>query len=391
MGETFLYIMASSDRKGVRSCKCLSSICFLLSLLFVLSLPAPAESLDKNEKSWNILVLHSYHKGLSWTDSLVQGIDEGFAESGLTLNISHEFMDTKRLFTENYLNQLAALYQLKFKNNNIDVVLSTDDHAFNFLRLHHNSFFPGKPIVFSGVNNFNKAMLDNHPKFTGVVEAFDIPSTLDIALRLHPKATRFVVIDDQTLTGKSNMKLFQEAMKNISRPMELLLLDNQTMAEVQDEVSRLDEKDIAIWLTFTADREGNYFSFRQSAKMISEVSKAPLYSFWDFHLGYGIIGGRLASGYFQGRKAAELALRILRGEPVANIPVVTDSPNRYMFDFIQLKRFNIDLQLLPSDSVVINRPLTFYSQHKVLVWGILAGFFGSVSDHNASVGQYIQP
>ncbi len=374
MGQTFLYVMASWERQGIRVSKCLLSTCFLLSLSFIIILPASAKALVKNEKTWNILVLHSYHKGLSWTDSLVRGIDEGFSGPGLTLNISHEFMDTKRLFTEDYLNQLDALYRLKFKNNDIDVVLSTDDHAFNFLRLHHDTFFPGKPIVFSGVNTFNKEMLEDYPTFTGVVEAFDIPSTLDIALRLHPKATRFVVINDQTLTGKSNIELFQKAMKTIARPMELLLLDNHTMAEVQDEVSRLDEKDIIVWLTFTADREGNYFSFRQSARMISGASKAPLYSFWDFHLGYGIVGGRLASGYFQGRKAAELALKILGGEPVGDIPVVTDSPNRYMFDFVQLERFNIDQKLLPPDSVVINRPLNFYSHYKVIVWGILAGF-----------------
>ena len=369
---TSLYLAVASERPGALNRERFLFVGLLLCLLFPLILPVA--TLASTQKVRNILVLHSYHKGLSWTDSLVRGIDEGFADSGLVFDISHEFMDTKRLFTENYLNRLAALYRLKFKNSTFDVVLSTDDHAFNFLRKYHDILFPGTPVVFSGVNAFKKAMLDDHPTFTGVVESFDIPSTLKTALYLHPHATRFVVIDDQTLTGKSNMKLFLEAMKNISRPMKLLLLDNNTMAEVQDQVSRLDEKDIVIWLTFTADSEGNYFSFRQSARLISESSKAPLYSFWDFHLGYGIVGGKLASGYFQGKKAAELALRILEGEPVASIPVVTDSPNRYMFDYVQLERFNIDPKRLPIDSVVINRPNTFYVQNKAIVWGILVGF-----------------
>jgi PAS domain S-box-containing protein len=219
-------------------------------------------------------------------------------------------------------------------------------------------------------------MLDDHPTFTGVLEAFDITTTLNTALSLHPAAGRFVVISDQTLTGISNKQLFMEAIANISRPMDLLILDNHTMAEVREQVGLLSEKDIALWLSFNADRAGNYYSFSQSAALISSASKAPLYSFWDFHLGHGIVGGKLASGYSQGRKAAELALRILQGTPVADIPVVTDSPNRHMYDYLQLARFNIDEKMLPPDSVVINKPRTFYSQYKNIFWGVAAGFMG---------------
>lgn len=362
----------SVNRARSAAIRSLLSITLLQLLLFWL-IPAVLVFASTG-KVWNVLVLHSYHKGLSWTDSLVKGIDEGFADSGLAIEISHEFMDSKRIFSEDYLNQLAELYRQKFTHSNFDIVLSTDDLAFSFLRKHHDELFPGKPVVFSGVNTFDASMLDGHPGFTGVLEAFDIPATLNIALRLHPQASRFVVISDQTITGKANEQLFRKALHNISRPMQVLFLDNHTMAEVRDQVSRLSGKDIAIWLSFTADREGSYFSFRQSARLISEVSKAPLYSFWDFHLGYGIVGGKLASGYFQGRKAAELAGRILQGEAVADVPVVTKSPNRYMFDQVQLRRFHIDPDLLPPDSVIINRPRTFYAQYKVVVWTVLAGF-----------------
>lgn len=345
-------------------------LCLITPVVLVANAPASAEKAKK------ILILHSYHKGLSWTDSLVRGIDEGFADADIFVDISHEFMDSKRLFTKEYLQQLAALYQLKYKNSNFDVILATDDHAFNFLRQHQQKIFPGTAVVFAGVNTFKAAMLDDHPTFTGVLEAFDIITTLNTALSLHPQATRFVAISDQTMTGVSNKQLFLEALPHISRPMDLLILDNHTMAEVQEQVGLLGKADIALWLSFTADSAGNYFSFSQSADLISGASKAPLYSFWDFHLGHGIVGGKLASGYAQGRKAAELALRILQGTPVADIPVVTKSPNRHMYDYLQLVRFNIDEKLLPPESIVINKPQTVYSQYKNIVWGVAAGFLG---------------
>lgn len=351
----------------------------LLVLLFLLCLPAgfrttPAMA-GVTDTPRKVLVLHSYHSGLSWTDSLVKGINEGLTDSGMVLDVAHEFMDSKRIFSDRYLEQLADLYALKFGNSHIDVILATDDLAFNFLRNYHDRLFPGKPVVFCGVNSFQDAMLAGLPTFTGVLEAFDMPATLETALQLQPQADRFVVISDQTLTGTTNKALFLEAIQKLSRPMDVLLLENHSMDEVRDEVSRLDMFDVAVWLSFTTDRLGNYYDFRRSATLISEVSRAPLYSFWDFHLGYGIAGGKLASGYYQGLLAARLAVRILGGEPAASIAVVKESPNRFMFDFRELQRFNIDPALLPADSVVVNRPVTLYSQYKTLVLGVVGGFF----------------
>lgn len=358
-------ITATSHRKLSRCCLLLTVISFFLF---------PCLSTGAGTAPKQVLVFHSYHKGLSWTDSLVKGIDDGLQGFGVSIDISHEFMDTKRIFSNTYLEQLVELYKAKFNNSDIDIILTTDDHAFNFLRKHHGELFPGTPVVFCGVNSFNSGMLDGLPTFTGVLEAFDIPATLNIALDLHPKAQRFVVISDQTLTGQANKDLFLKAVEKVSRKVDVLFLDNHTMDEVRDEVSRLGEKDLAIWLVFTADRLGNYFSFRRSAKLISEVSTAPMYSFWDFNLGYGAVGGKLASGYYQGMKAAELATRILHGEPVSRVKIVAESPNRYMFDYLQLQRFDVELSSLPEGAVVINQPESFFSRYKTLVVAVLAGF-----------------
>lgn len=344
-------------------------------LLFVLSLcfsPVMADHVIPRK----VLVLHSYHSGLSWTDSLVEGINKGLADSGIVHDITHEFMDTKRNFTDRYLDELAALYTLKFSDSKFDVILVTDDLAFTFIRKHYDRLFPGVPVVFCGINLFRETMLQGFSKFTGVLEAFDIPATLNTAIELQPQAKRFVVLSDMTPTGRTNKKLFLDAMGKVTKPMDVLFLENLTMDEVRSEMSRLGGQDIAIWLSYTSDSAGNYFSFGRSAHLISETSKAPLYSLWDFHLGYGIIGGKLISGFYQGNLAAKLAVRILGGEPAASIPVVTESPNHYMFDFVQLQRFHIDPGKLPAGSIVINRPQTFYSQYKTAVWVIVAGFVG---------------
>ena len=320
------------------------------------------------------LVLHSYHKGLTWTDSVARGIEAEFKRSPMPVEIFHEFMDTKRIFTQAYLRQLVELYRTKYSGQHFDLVICSDDHAFNFLRIHHQALFGDVPVVFCGVNDYNPAMLEGLPKFTGTVESIDMVTTLNTALRLHPQATHLVAIVDETMTGKANKKLFRQALTHLDRPMQVTYLENQTMQELLDAVGHLNPSDIAVWLAFTMDRSGKMFTFRESANLISSHSTAPLYSFWDFLLGQGIVGGMLTSGYSQGQTAATMALRILQGSPVADVPVITKSPNRFMFDYVQLDRFGIDLARLPAGSIVINRPSGLYARHKQTFWAIIGGF-----------------
>jgi diguanylate cyclase (GGDEF)-like protein/PAS domain S-box-containing protein len=101
---------------------------------------------------------------------------------------------------------------------------------------------------------------------------------------------------------------------------------------------------------------------------ISQRTDAPIYTVWDFTLGHGIVGGYLVSGFTQGETIAQTALRILRGESMADVPVTMRSPSRYMFDYKQLQRFNIDEQSLPPDSIIINMPTNLYTEYKQAVW-----------------------
>ena len=108
--------------------------------------------------------------------------------------------------------------------------------------------------------------------------------------------------------------------------------------------------------------------FDQFVSHLANVGKFPMYGLWDIAFGHGIVGGKLISGEVQGSEAARLALKILRGTPVSDVPVVANSTNRYMFDWLQLQRFDIDMNDLPEGSIVLNQPKSIYREHKDVVW-----------------------
>ena len=81
---------------------------------------------------YRVLVLNSYHKGYKWTDDMDRGIEKVFKESQVPYEIFMDYMDTKRLFNEEYMEILKGLFREKYKDLLFDVIISTDDNAFNF-------------------------------------------------------------------------------------------------------------------------------------------------------------------------------------------------------------------------------------------------------------------
>jgi len=346
---------------------------FLIACLFAVC--APFSYLRANQRK-NVLVLHSYHKGLGWTDRITQGIETVLHNTDQEIELYFEYMDTKRIYDAQHFQNLYELYRHKFRNRRFDLIVSSDDHAFSFLLAHHQELFPDTPVVFCGVNNFKDSMLVGHNLITGVVESFDIRGSIDVALQLNPNAKEVFVIVDKTLSGTIVKELMMQDIPHFKDVISFTFLEDLDMEEVLERVENLSHDSIVFLISLVTDRSGNTFSFKRSCALISEYSAVPIYSHSDVHLGHGIVGGMLNSGDAQGKMAGEMALRILHGEKVKDIPVVKKSPNRYKFDYQQMQRFGTKLSSLPEGSTVINRSYSFYSEHKGLVWSVVSCIAG---------------
>jgi GAF domain-containing protein/ABC-type uncharacterized transport system substrate-binding protein len=318
-----------------------------------------------------VLVLHSYHQGYKWTDDITEGIESVLGEENVDLRI--EYMDTKRVFDETFVQELYQLYQYKFSDSKFDAIISSDDNAFNFLLQHRDQLFPGTPVVFCGVNFFQPETLEGHELFTGVNEDVDVRGSLDIALQLHPNTRQVVLINDTTTTGLRVHEKIASVVTEYEPEIEFVWLEDVDMAEIQTRVQTLPSSSLVLYTLFFRDKAGKFFEYDDSIAQIAASSQVPIYGTWDFSLGHGIVGGMLTSGYSQGETAARLALRILNGEDAAHIPVVQQSPNRYMFDYEQMKRFDIGESDLPLDSSLINKPFSFIEKYRGLVWSIVIG------------------
>lgn len=275
--------------------------------------------------------------------------------------------------TKPYLESLRAIYKQKFSSIPMSVIIATDDDAFNFLLTYRDEIFGKVPVVFCGVNWFKNESIKGKSLYTGVSEDVDFEGTIDLMLLLHPDTKRIFVIMDDTTTGNIIHGKMLELVPKYSDRIIFHALKNMTMQEIVKTVSNATPDSLVLMTIFQKDAAGELFEYSESTNLVSEVSRVPVYGFWDFNLGEGIVGGLLTSGYEQGRNAGDKALRISKGESPAAIPVLMKSPNRYMFDFRQMERFGIKSSDLPKGSIFVNKPISFidfYNQNKFFVLGM---------------------
>ena len=344
----------------------------VLCILFMIS--CQAAGADSGSKK-HVLILNSYHKGLSWTDNIVKGVESVLQPEQRNLETIYEYMDTKRHYSELYFAKLYDAYKVKFAGERLDVIIACDNDALKFVSKYRKDLFADTPVVFCGINDFRDSMVWDSSIVTGVVEETDMKSTLDIALKLFPRTSQVVVIDDKTTTGVAMKNELLQIMPYFKERVRFVFLDDFDIAELRQKVGSIQPDSIILLLVVNRDRTGNFFAYEESLAFIYNESKVPIFSIWDFYLGGGIVGGMLTSGYSQGKTAAGMALRIINGDKVSDIPLVRKSPNRVMFDYAQLKKFGVSNYRLPKESTIINLPDSFYSRYKTFILGIGATIF----------------
>lgn len=355
-----------------KKCKCtivtilriMVLVIIILNTLFSRKMYADGNFIHKEKR--NVLLLNSYHKGYLWTDEITRGVEESLLGHVNDLNV--EYMDTKRQFDDAYLELMSELLHLKHEKHNYEVIITSDNNAFNYLKKNRNKVFGNIPIVFCGVNYLQKEELEGINNITGLSEEADLIGNLELIEKVHPDCERIILVSDNTTTGKRIQDEYwriKEKGKTI-KP-ELSLIYDVSAQELIDTLNNLNKTDIVLYTIFFQDKHGTFIEFDKAARMVCNNSPVPVYGLWNFSFGYGIVGGYLTTGYEQGFIAGKKAHEILLGKPADEIPVQYKPATKLKFDYRQIERFNISTKNLPINSEISFQPISFIKKYKKLI------------------------
>ena len=314
-----------------------------------------------------ILLLNSYNQGLSWSDNIVQGVRQIFPVDSAETEVHIEYLDSKRHPVAAVEAQLAALLQAKYSAIPLQAIICADDDALSFLLKQRGQSLPLVPVIFCGINYLPNYGVLPPDEFSGIVENFDVRATLEAALRLQPETRQVLVVNDQSATGRANCLAVRNVAPAFSGRLDFSYTEALSLQELKEKIALQPQDAIVLLMVFNVDKNGLTLTYEEAIREIYPHAKVPLYGVWDFYLDRGIVGGMLTDGVTQGRLAAEKTKKFLDGVPLSQLPTLYDSPNRYMFDYRELRRFALDKDSLPPGSHLINEPVSFYTQYRKLI------------------------
>jgi PAS domain S-box-containing protein len=320
-----------------------------------------------------VLVLSSDERLLPANIIVDEAIRATFAgDTNERIEFHSEFLDVSRFPGEEQQQRERDFFRDKYRERPPDLVIAGGRPALEFLLKYRAVLFAEVPIVHCAVDAeaLPKEMPD--PKILGIPMLRAAASTLELALSLQPDTRNVAVVAGSAPQDLESAEQFRRGTPAFADRVGFTWLINLSLSDLRAELSNLPDQTVVLYLTMFEDATGASFIPRQALASFAPASRAPIYGCYDTYLGYGIVGGSMVTFEEIGRKAARLGMRILAGEDAQAVARSEFHQAAPMFDWRELRRWNISEKQLPPDSVVRSKEPTYWEQHYKLILGTVS-------------------
>jgi signal transduction histidine kinase/ABC-type uncharacterized transport system substrate-binding protein len=331
----------------------------ILLWLVVASGWVPAAPLERN-----VLVLYSYGRLLPAVIETDRGLRETLrGASGEQVRVYDEYFDAPRFGLESYGDTTVDFLRSKYEARRPDVIVAAGPQALRFLLENRARLFPGVPIVHEGIQAASIPPLP--PGVVGVAHDIEVRRTLELALRLHPRARRIVFV-----TGKAEGPdlewdtLVRGEARAFAGRVSVEFLSGLPHNVLLRRLAELDGSSIVFTRGYFLDGEGRGTSPLDSVRDMAVASGAPIYSPFDTTLGVGVVGGFSRTFVDVGRQTGRIVNALLGGADPASMKMPERGAATLDLDWRQLRRWGIDERDVPADAEVHFRKPSIWEAYR---------------------------
>ena len=250
----------------------------------------------------------------------------------------------------------------------VDLVVTIGGPAARFWERHRAEMVPGAPALIAAVEE----RLLREGRFVDDATAqvrIDLGEHLRSLLETLPSTRHvYVVIGDTPLEH-----FWLEELRRDWQPLQdrcaITFWNELSFEEILQRSARLPEGSAIYFYLLVLDHAGVPHEEEVAVAKLHETAAAPLFGWSSNLLGHGIVGGPLLPLEDVGKASARAALRILAGEPAAQVHAPVLAADKVSYDWRELRRWGIDEERLPAGSEILFRPTSAVGKYR---WAILA-------------------
>ena len=247
------------------------------------------------------------------------------------------------------------------------LIVSVGGVAAQFVQQHRQEIFPDAPILFTSVD---QRFVENYT-FTGkeaaVAVTIDVVQLFENILTVRPQTREVQVVVGASQLESTWRAIMQEAFKPFAKRVKIVWLHELPFSEMLKRCASLPADSAILFAHLGTDANGLPQVEERALPQLRAIANAPIFGMFGSQLGHGIVGGPLLDLDQLGRDAADIADRIMRGEPAQGLTPPPRKLGPPEFDYAELERWNISEARLPPGSVVHFKPATAWQRYRTQI------------------------
>jgi signal transduction histidine kinase len=335
--------------------------CAAVLVIFALIEPAAAEPR-------RVLLLHAFgHAYSPWSDMAASFRAELVKKSAEPIDLYEVSLDTARVQDPKDEAPFVEYIRALLSQRKPDLIVPVGAPAAFFVQRHRSQLFPATPMLIVGADTRRIPRDTLTTNDSAVLLDLDLPAYLENILRLRPDTTDIAVVVGHSPVERYWTSELRRDFQPLAGRVNLAWFNDLTFGEMLRRAATMPRRAAIFWFLLSEDAAGVPYSQDQALETMRVVANVPMFGMGDFEFGRGIVGGPLMQTKALGQRAAEVGLRILKGETPGNINPPTVLFGAAMYDARELQRWEISESRLPPGSVVQFRAPTLWEQHRNLI------------------------
>jgi len=316
-----------------------------------------------------VLILHAFgHAYSPWSDMAGSFRAELIKKSPEPIDLYEVSLDTARAQDPQDDEPFVEYIRAILSGRKLDLIVPVGAPATFFVQRYRPLLFPTTPMLIVGADVRRIPSATRTKNDTAVLLDLDLPAYLKNILRLRPQTTDIAVVVGNSPVERFWTSELRRDFQLVADRVNITWFNDLTFGEMLRRAATMPPQSAIFWFLLSEDAAGVPYSQDRALDTMREVAVVPIFGMGDYQLGRGIIGGPLMQTRALGEAAAEVGLRILKGETPGDInppSVLFGAPT---YDWRELQRWNVSEALLPLGSIVHFREPTVWQQYR---WQIM--------------------
>ena len=340
-------------------CKSLVRLAILFSITVAASYARAETALPRS-----VLLIDQENQSRVWNFQMANALRSILtADPGPAITVYADNLDLARIPGPAYEKSVRAFLIAKYRNIPVGVIVVNGARALDLVISLRPELWPNVPVVFAAVDDDAAARMKSVPNVTGHIMRLTLRDMVSTARLVVPNLKQIVLVGDP-LEKNTFFRGFLAEIPDLKKSnLEFVDLTGLAMTELKQRTAALPPQSAIAYTTLTVDGAGVDFLPRDAVAAVAAVANRPIVTDTVNFVGFGATGGLVVSSPPIGEQAGQLALRILNGENASDIPVVVGNFAKPVYDWRELKRWNVSEESLPPGSEILFREPTAWERY----------------------------